>query len=312
MAAVAPVLRSPLPGGRVTSAFSRSRKHPVTGVVSAHLGADIANGAGYGAPVFSPVDGVVVLTVTGRKKGQSASVGPVFAPGRSGNAPVIGAVGGGCVALGHVTPMVREGQTVRAGAQVGVLDDSGIQTDPHTHTEWWPSGKPSSAVDPAPFIQWWDATVPHDPITPDGGSSASTSEEDDMTPAQAQQLAETAAVVGQLRELMMVPGASYGYPAATLNALRQEVHPRIDAVAAQVASIAAGGIQYPGAQYNALVAIVNTIREDDAAAPAGPTAEDIARAMAPLVAGNLGALSDVDVQRIAKAAADEQSKRLAG
>lgn len=188
MAAPVPALLYPLRDGRVTSAFSRARRNPVTEKVEPHLGADIGNGRGYGEPVYALVTGVVVKTVTGRKRGQSSTVGDVLAPGRSGNGVLIGAVGGGVGMEQHVRPMVREGQAVVQGQQVGVTDDSGIQDGPHVHTEWWPTGKPSSAIDPAPYlvrevastgVSAWPTASTTANTTKPTAKAVTTSEEDD-------------------------------------------------------------------------------------------------------------------------------------
>ena len=73
-----------------------------------------------------------------------------------------GAVGNAAAAT------AAKGQAVVQGQQVGVTDDSGIQDGPHVHTEWWPTGKPSSAIDPAPYL--FKGNVVHKPTTPDSGN----------------------------------------------------------------------------------------------------------------------------------------------
>lgn len=55
------------------------------------------------------------------------------------------------------------------------------------------------------------------------------SEEDDMTPTQAQQLADTAGAVGLIRDRLQVPGQPYGYPAHTAY--------QLDVVVAQLAAL---------------------------------------------------------------------------
>ncbi|MDF2506270.1 MAG: hypothetical protein K0Q52_129 [Microbacterium sp.] len=89
-----------------------------------------------------------------------------------------------------------------------------------------------------------------------------------------------------------------------------------DEIGKAIASIAAGNINFPGANYNAFVAIVNTIREGNGQ-PAldideATLAKSLAPALAPLLLSEgFGQVDDETVARIAKAAADEQSKRLA-
>lgn len=107
----------------------------------------------------------------------------------------------------------------------------------------------------------------------------------------------------------LVSGGLGGYykTDALVNIIRSEIAPAI-------ASIAAGGILYPGMPYSAFEAVVNAVRadggtgveidEEEFAAKLAPT-------LAPLITANLSALSDADVARIATASADEQAKRLA-
>ena len=130
-----------------------------------------------------------------------------------------------------------------------------------------------------------------------------TSEEDEMNTEQDRILREVGAVVGQLRGLLMVPDQPFGDPAHAKN--------QLDSLASQVASVAAGNILWPRAGYHAFPALANAVREDDDQPPA-PSADEIARAMAPLVSANLAALSVADVQRIAAAAAEELATRLKG
>lgn len=98
-------------------------------------------------------------------------------------------------------------------------------------------------------------------------------------------------------------------PNQIINILRTEISPAI-------AAIALGGIAYPGApQWNAFQTIVNVVREDDGrempVIDPKDFASSVAPLLAPLLADNLGTLSDETIAAIAKAAADEQARRLA-
>lgn len=115
----------------------------------------------------------------------------------------------------------------------------------------------------------------------------------------------------QIYEALVVGGESasaYYMPQAIVNVLRGEI-------TSAIASIAAGNIAYPGATYNGLVAIVNAIREGNGEAPIdvdeGELAAKLAPALAPLIADNLGTLSDATVDELVKRLLDEQSRRLA-
>lgn len=79
--------------------------------------------------------------------------------------------------------------------------------------------------------------------------------------------------------------------------------------AERIAAIQAGGIYWPGAQYLALPALANAIREDDGEKVEIDEAE-LARQLAPLLAGQITAISDVDLERIARASADELARRV--
>jgi hypothetical protein len=81
-----------------------------------------------------------------------------------------------------------------------------------------------------------------------------------------------------------------------------------------LASIAAGNITFPGANYNAFVAVVNTIREGNGQAPVEIDEEALAKGLAPalaplLLAQGFGDIDDATVERLAKAAADERDRR---
>lgn len=139
------------------------------------------------------------------------------------------------------------------------------------------------------------------------GGNATPIEEDDM-PSEAWLNGMGADIVKQLKEhidsYLQIPGAEYGYPAALLNVLRHETAPAIGA-------IAAGGILFPGAEYNAFVAIVNTVREQNGQPPldADQVAGELAPLLAQLLPSQVASLSDADVARVAKAAADERDRR---
>lgn len=132
---------------------------------------------------------------------------------------------------------------------------------------------------------------------PDTNTDTNSAEGFLMALSDAQQAAVYDALVNQ-------KGGYYYKTDAIINILRDELKPILTL-------IQQGHIRFPGADYNAFPAVINAIREEGDPAPAISAAE-LARELAPLIASNVGSLSDADVARIAKAATDEQAKRLGG
>ena len=98
------------------------------------------------------------------------------------------------------------------------------------------------------------------------------------------------------------PNGDYYKPDALINILRDEVIPLLTL-------IRGGHILFPGANYYLANAIVNTIREDGTPAPAVDVAT-LAKELAPLIASNVRALSEADLENLAKESADELARRL--
>lgn len=161
-------MRSPIAAGYVSSPYGpRGRVF--------HAGMDLApHSPGYGAPVYAAFAGIVTTVVAGRRAGQPATIGPVLAPGRSGNGVLIRNPDGEGQLYVHITPTVRTGQTVAEGQLIGHTDPSGIQTGEHVHYEewsrWWDSG---SHRNPAPTFTWHG-------ITPGRTPTPTPQEDDDM------------------------------------------------------------------------------------------------------------------------------------
>ncbi len=118
--------------GWVSSGFGY-RISPFTGERTRHRGMDIASSIG--TPILAPADGVVIFS--GRKA-------------NFGNFIMIAHGYGIVTRYGHnAHNLVRPGQKVRRGDQIGTVGASGRTTGPHLHYEVWVNGHPSN---PRKFI----------------------------------------------------------------------------------------------------------------------------------------------------------------
>jgi murein DD-endopeptidase MepM/ murein hydrolase activator NlpD len=147
-AAVAPrtspgALASVLPvAGHVTSGFGM-RTDPFTGALREHDGLDV--GAPEGAAIRATADGVV------------RSAGP---RGGYGNAVEVDHGNGLTTLYGHASELlVRAGDTVRAGQEIGRVGSSGRSTGAHLHFEVRVGGRP---VDPGRVLKVYAARVDTD------------------------------------------------------------------------------------------------------------------------------------------------------
>ena len=121
--------------GPVSSHYSFSREHPVTGVNSPHLAIDIV--ARWGTPFLATAPGRVVFA--GRKDGY-------------GNMIEIDHGFGMRTRYGHASKLyARVGQRVERGEVIGEIGSSGASTGPHMHYEVHRDGR---AVNPSNYILW--------------------------------------------------------------------------------------------------------------------------------------------------------------
>lgn len=115
--------------GRVTSEFSRNRRHPVTGVVMAHWGIDIA--APVGTPIVAAYDGTVIAVRTNSFVGDTR-----MSHSRSGNYVFIQNPDGEKQWYGHVSKvLVKVGQKVKKGDHIANVGATGRVTGAHLHFE---------------------------------------------------------------------------------------------------------------------------------------------------------------------------------
>ena len=117
--------------GHITSGFGL-RMHPLLRYMRMHKGLDI--GAPWGTPVYAAIAGVV--KVAGRSAGY-------------GNLIKLDHGGGIASGYGHLSRiLVRPGQQVARGQQIGAVGSTGMSTGPHLHWEVWKNGV---AVNPRGF-----------------------------------------------------------------------------------------------------------------------------------------------------------------
>jgi len=110
-------IRSPIPFGRVTSNFTKKRKHPVDGVVRPHLGVDLA--APNGTPVMATAEGKIEY---------------IGWRGGFGKTLILKHHGGYKTYYGHLSGYkkgLKAGSTVQQKDIIGYVGSTGISTGPH-------------------------------------------------------------------------------------------------------------------------------------------------------------------------------------
>ncbi len=120
-------LRAPLSFRRISSHFSRKRRHPVLRIYRPHRGVDYA--AARGTPVSSTRDGRVIFA---GRKGQYGKLVII----KHGNRYV--------TYYGHLSRFargIRRGVTVNQGDVVGYVGATGLATGPHLHYEIRQAGR---------------------------------------------------------------------------------------------------------------------------------------------------------------------------
>ncbi len=114
-------IRMPIPYARVTSGFSKARKHPVLGRTRRHDGVDY--GAGTGTPIHAAGDARVQFV--GWKSGYGRTV--VLDHGK-----------GYTTLYAHMSRFgkYKRGARLKQGAVIGHVGSSGLATGPHLHYEF--------------------------------------------------------------------------------------------------------------------------------------------------------------------------------
>jgi murein DD-endopeptidase MepM/ murein hydrolase activator NlpD len=119
-------LRAPVQFRRISSSFTRSRRHPVLGITRRHQGTDYA--ANPGTPVMAAGDGVVLRA--GRAGGY-------------GNLIELRHRNGITTRYGHLRGFargIRGGARVTQGQTIGYVGSTGLASGPHLHYEFRVNG----------------------------------------------------------------------------------------------------------------------------------------------------------------------------
>ena len=117
-------LQAPLKYSRISSGFSLKRFHPVQHRMKAHLGTDYA--APYGTPIMAVGDGIV------EKAGRTAGNGNYvkIRHNRTYETQYL-----------HMRKiLVKEGQAVTQGQEIGEVGSTGLATGPHVCYRFWKNG----------------------------------------------------------------------------------------------------------------------------------------------------------------------------
>ncbi|MCB0502112.1 MAG: peptidoglycan DD-metalloendopeptidase family protein [Bacteroidetes bacterium] len=125
-------LKSPLKFGRLTSKFSYSRVHPVTGQRKGHFGTDYA--APTGTPIMSTANGVVIEAAYKKYNGNYVKV--------KHNSTYTTQY----LHMSKIAAGIRPGKHVSQGDIIGYVGSTGLATGPHVCYRFWKFGQ---QVDPA-------------------------------------------------------------------------------------------------------------------------------------------------------------------
>ncbi len=119
-------LRAPLNFSRISSKYSKRRKHPVTGRVKAHLGTDYA--APKGTPILSTANGRITEARYKRNNGNYVKI-------RHNNTYTTQ-----YLHMSKIKSGIRPGVHVKQGDVIGYVGSTGLATGPHVCYRFWKNG----------------------------------------------------------------------------------------------------------------------------------------------------------------------------
>jgi len=124
-------LMAPVDYKRISSPYSNSRKHPVTGQWKGHFGTDYA--AATGEPIWSTANGTIILATHSKNNGNYVKV--------KHNETYTTQY----LHMSKIKPGIRKGVYVKQGDIIGYVGSTGLATGPHVCYRFWKNGK---QVDP--------------------------------------------------------------------------------------------------------------------------------------------------------------------
>ena len=124
-------LKAPLNFYRISSRYSKNRKHPVTGQWKGHFGTDYA--APKGTPIMSTANGTIVTASFTRNNGNYVKV-------RHN-----GTYSTQYLHMSKIKRGIKKGVYVKQGDIIGYVGSTGLATGPHVCYRFWKNGK---QVDP--------------------------------------------------------------------------------------------------------------------------------------------------------------------
>ncbi|MBI1185017.1 peptidoglycan DD-metalloendopeptidase family protein [bacterium] len=125
-------LKAPVKFSRISSRYSLSRKHPVTGVVKGHFGTDYA--APYGTPIVSTANGVVLEAMFSKYNGNYVKI--------KHNSMYTTQY----LHMQKIATGMRPGVRVQQGQVIGYVGSTGLATGPHVCYRFWLNGKQVDAL----------------------------------------------------------------------------------------------------------------------------------------------------------------------
>ena len=119
-------LRAPLNFSRISSKYSKRRRHPVTGRVKPHLGTDYA--APPGTPILSTANGTITEARYKRSNGNYVKI-------RHNNTYTTQ-----YLHMSKIKTGIRKGVHIKQGDVIGYVGSTGLATGPHVCYRFWKNG----------------------------------------------------------------------------------------------------------------------------------------------------------------------------